>query len=182
MDYNSKNYSVQIIPLKSGTYFLGNMILMDTNYYIAKDYIKDNFIESYETNLTSQISNSILRIAKNLRIEQIQVEDDKNLMTAFEYPEGTGLTYSISRSQFSYYNSMMIFKDSFSYPFEFLGNDGASINFVDATGLASFIGLALQKHQEIYNTKYLVAVNQINSITVDSSLETAINNVLNINY
>lgn len=182
MDSNSKNYSIQVIPLIEGTYFLGNMVTSNTNYYIAKDFVKDNFIESYENDLTSQISNDILRITKNLRIEQIQVEDDKNLMTAFEYPEGTGLTYSISRSQFSYYNSMMIFKDSFTYPFEFLGNDGASINFIDATGLASFIGLALQKHQEIYNTRYLVAVNQINSITVDSSLETAMNNVLNINY
>jgi hypothetical protein len=182
MNYNSTHYSIQIIPLIEGTYFLGEIVSRNTNYYIAKDYINDIDIESYEDNLTVEISNSILRITKNLRIEQIQKEDDINLITAFEYPLDSGKTFSISRSQFSYYNSMMIFKDNFTYPFEFLGNDGATLFFENSTDVTNFVASALAKHQEIYNTRYLVAVNQINSITVDSSLETAINNVLNINY
>ena len=41
MNYNSENYSVQIIPLIEGTYFLGEMVTKDTNYYIAKDYINN---------------------------------------------------------------------------------------------------------------------------------------------
>ena len=112
MNYNSTNYSIQIIPLLEGTYFLGELVSRNTNYYIAKDNINDIDIESYENSLTTEISNSILRIAKNIRIEQIQKEDDINLITAFEYPLDSGKTFNISRSQFSYYNSMIIFKDT----------------------------------------------------------------------
>lgn len=182
MNYNSKNYSVQIIPLIEGTYFLGQVVFSNTNYYIGKDYIRDIDIESYEDSLTPEISNNILRIAKNLRIEQIQVEDDKNLMTAFEYPIDSGNTFSISRSQFSYYNSMMLFKDNFTYPFEFLGNDGSSVVFQNSTDITTFVGAALVKHQDIYNNRYLIAVNAINQVVITTTLQDAITEVMNINY
>ena len=182
MNYSSENYSIQIIPLLEGTYFLGELVARNTNYYIAKDYINDTAIESYEDNLTAEISNSILRIAKNLRIEQIQKEDDINLITAFEYPLDSGKTFSISRSQFSYYNSMMIFKDSFTYPFEFLGNNGATLFFENSTDVTNFVGSALAKHQEVYNNRYLVSVNEINEIVITRTLEDAITSVMNINY
>ncbi len=165
-----------------GTYFLGELVASDTNYYIAKDYINDIDIESYEDNLTTEISDNILRIAKNLRIEQIQKEDDINLITAFEYPLDSGNTFSISRSQFSYYNSMMIFKDSFTYPFEFLGNNGATLFFDNSTDVTNFVGSALVKHQEVYNNRYLVSVNEINEIVITTTLEDAIALVMNINY
>lgn len=165
-----------------GTYFLGELVSRNTNYYIAKDYINDIDIESYEDSLTTEISDNILRIAKNLRIEQIQKEDDINLITAFEYPLDSGNTFSISRSQFSYYNSMMIFKDSFTYPFEFLGNNGATLFFENSTDVTNFVGSALAKHQEVYNNRYLVSVNEINEIVITKTLEGAITSVMNINY
>ena len=182
MNYSSTNYSIQIIPLLEGTYFLGEMVAKNTNYYIAKDYINDNDIESYEDNLTTEISDSILRIAKNLRIEQIQKEDDINLITAFEYPLDSGNTFSISRSQFSYYNSMMIFKDSFTYPFEFLGNNGATLFFENSTDVSSFVGSALAKHQQVYKNRYLLSVNKINEIAITKTLKDAITSVMNIIY
>jgi hypothetical protein len=182
MNYSSTNYSIQIIPLIEGTYFLGEIVAKNTNYYIAKDYINDTDIESYEDSLTTEISDNILRIAKNLRIEQIQKEDDINLITAFEYPSNSGNTFNIARSQFSYYNSMMIFKDNFTYPFEFLGNNGATLFFEGSTDVASFVGAALTKHQEVYNNKYLVSVNAINQITVTTTLKDAITSVMNIIY
>lgn len=182
MNYNSTNYSIQIIPLLEGTYFLGEMVAKSTNYYIAKDYINDTTIESYEDSLTTEISNSILRITKNLRIEQIQKEDDINLITVFEYPLDSGKTFSVARSQFSYYNSMMIFKDSFTYPFEFLGNDGATLFFENSTDVTSFVGSALAKHQEVYNSRYLVSVNAINSIDITTTLKDAIVAVMSIVY
>ena len=182
MNYSSTNYSIQIIPLLEGTYFLGEMVAKNTNYYIAKDYINDNDIESYEDNLTTEISDSILRIAKNLRIEQIQKEDDINLITAFEYPSDSGKTFSISRSQFSYYNSMMIFKDSFTYPFEFLGNNGATLFFENSTDVSSFVGSALAKHQQVYKNRYLIKVNQVNEVVITKTLEDAIVVVMSVNY
>jgi hypothetical protein len=169
MNYNSKNYSVQIIPLIEGTYFLGQVVFSNTNYYIGKDYIRDIDIESYEDSLTPEISNNILRIAKNL-------------MTAFEYPVDSGNTFSISRSQFSYYNSMMLFKDNFTYPFEFLGNDGSSVVFQNSTDITTFVGAALVKHQDIYNNRYLIAVNAINQVVITTTLQDAITEVMNINY
>ena len=182
MNYSSTNYSIQIIPLLEGTYFLGEMVAKNTNYYIAKDYINDNDIESYEDNLTVEISDSILRIAKNLRIEQIQKEDDINLITAFEYPLDSGKTFSISRSQFSYYNSMMIFKDNFTYPFEFLGNDGATLFFENSTDVTNFVGSALAKHQQVYKNRYLIKVNQVNSVEKTNPLRTSIEEIMNITY
>ena len=182
MNYNSINYSVQIIPLLEGAYFLGQMVVSNTNYYIAKDYINNIDIESYEDNLNTEISNNILRIAKNLRIEQIQKEDDINLITAFEYPVDSGNTFSISRSQFSYYNSMILFKDSFTYPFEFLGNDGSIVFFENSTDITTFVGAALTKHQEIYNNRFLVAVNTINEVEITTTLKDAIVVVMSIEY
>lgn len=182
MNYNSANYSVQIIPLLEGTFFLGQMVVSNTNYYTAKDYINDIDIESYEDNLTTEISNNILRIVKNLRIEQIQKKDDINLITAFEYPLDSGKTFSISRSQFSYYNSMMIFKDNFTYPFEFLGNNGATLFFENSTDVINFVGAALAKHQEVYNNRYLVSVNAINETVITTTLKDAIVVVMSIEY
>lgn len=182
MDYSSTNYSIQIIALLEGTYFLGELVTRDTNYYIAKDYINNIDIESYEDSLTTEISDNILRIAKNLRIEQIQQEDDINLITAFEYPLNSGNTFSISRSQFSYYNSMMIFKDNFTYPFEFLGNNGATLFFENSTDVTNFVGSALAKHQEVYNNRYLISVNAINEIAITTKLKDAITSVMNIKY
>lgn len=182
MNYNSINYSVQIIPLLEGAYFLGQMVVSNTNYYIAKDYINNIDIESYEDNLTTEISNNILRIAKNLRIGQIQKEDDINLVTAFEYPANSGNTFSISRVRFSYYNSMVLFKDSLTYPFEFLGNNGSTVFFQNSTDITTFVGAALVKHQEIYNNRYLVAVNTINQIEITTTLQDAITLVMNTNY
>ena len=182
MNYSSTNYSIQIIPLLEGTYFLGEMVAKNANYYIAKDYINDNDIESYEDNLTVEISDSILRIAKNLRIEQIQKEDDINLTNAFEYPLDLGNTFNISRTQFSYYNSMMIFKDSFTYPFEFLGNNGATLFFENSTDVSSFVGSALAKHQQVYNNRYLLSVNAINEVAITTTLQDAVISVMTINY
>lgn len=182
MNYSSTNYSIQIIPLLEGAYFLGALVSENTNYYMAKDYINDIDIESYEDSLTTEISNSILRIAKNLRIEQIQKEDDINLITVFEYPLDSGKTFNISRSQFSYYNSMMIFKDSFTYPFEFLGNNGATLFFQNSTDVTNFVGSALTKHQEVYNNRYLVSVNTINEITITTTLKDSIVAVMSVDY
>jgi V8-like Glu-specific endopeptidase len=182
MNYNSENYSVQIIPLIEGTYFLGEMVTKDTNYYIAKDYINNTNIESYEDSLTTDISNSILQVTKNLRIEQIQKEDDKNLINVFEYPLDSGNTFNISRTQFSYYNSMMIFKDNFTYPFEFLGNNGTVLFFENSTDVTNFVGSALVKHQEVYNNRYLISINAINEITITITLKDAIIAVMSIEY
>ena len=182
MKYNSTNYAVEIIHLKAGTYFLGEYVPADTCYYIAKDNIQLTITESYEDNLTPELSETILRVAKNLRIEEVQQEDDINLITAFEYPASSGDTYSIARSQFSYYNSMVLFKDSFTYPFEFLGNNGATIFFNTSTDVTTFVGAALVKHQEIYNTRYLISVNAINQVTITTTLQDAITEVMNINY
>jgi len=182
MNYSSTNYSIQIIPLIEGTYFLGEMVTKNTNYYIAKNYINDISIESYEDNLTTEVSDNILRIAKNLRIEQIQKEDNTYLITAFEYPLDSGNTFNISRTQFSYYNSMMIFKDNFTYPFEFLGNNGATLFFENSTDVINFVGAALAKHQEVYNNRYLVSVNAINEIVITTTLKDAIVVVMSIEY
>ena len=182
MNYNSENYSIQIIPLIEGTYFLGEMVTKDTNYYIAKDYINNTNIESYEDSLTTDISNSILQVTKNLRIEQIQKEDDKNLINVFEYPLDSGNTFNISRTQFSYYNSMMIFKDNFTYPFEFLGNNGTVLFFENSTDVTNFVGSALVKHQEVYNNRYLISINAINEITITITLKDAIIAVMSIEY
>lgn len=182
MNYNSSNYSVQVILLKEGTYFLGQVVFSDTYFYLATDNIKGVNIESYEDDLTPELSAEFLRIAKNLRIEQIQKEDDINLITAFSYPVGSGYTYSIARSQFSYYNSMILFKDNFSYPFEYVGNDGASVIFENSVDIDTFVGAALTKHQEIYNNRYLVSVNAINQVTIITTLKDAITEVMNINY
>ena len=182
MNYNSTNYSVQIIPLLEGAYFLGEMVISNTNYYISKDYINNIDIESYENNLTNEISDNILRISKNLRIEQIQKEDDRNLINVFDFPVDSGNTFNISRSQFSYYNSMMIFKDSFTYPFEFLGNSGSVVFFQNSTDVATFVGAALTKHQEIYNNRYLVSVNTINEVEITTTLQDAIISIMNVDY
>lgn len=182
MNYNSTNYSVQIIPLLEGAYFLGQMVVSNTNYYIAKDYINNIDIESYEDNLNTEISNNILRIAKNLRIEQIQKEDDRNLINVFDFPVDSGNTFNISRSQFSYYNSMILFKDSFTYPFEFLGNNGSLVLFQNPTDVSTFVGAALTKHQEIYNNRYLVSVNTINNIEITTTLQDAIISIMNVDY
>jgi hypothetical protein len=77
---------------------------------------------------------------------------------------------------------MMIFKDNFTYPFEFLGNNGATLFFDNSTDVTNFVGSALTKHQEVYNNRYLVSVNAINGIVITRTLEDAITSVMNINY
>ena len=77
---------------------------------------------------------------------------------------------------------MVLSKDSFSYPFEFLGNNGATIFFNTSTDVTTFVGAALVKHQEIYNTRYLISVNAINQVTITTTLQDAITEVMNINY
>jgi hypothetical protein len=182
MDYTSTNYAVDIVFLKAGTYFLGAEGLSDTYYYIAKDNMKSIIVESYEDSLVPETSEQILRIAKNLKIENLQKEDDINLKTCFEYPIGSGNTFSISRSQFSYYNSLYIFKASFTYPFEYLGNEGAKITFTIAEDLESFVSSALIKHQDVYKNRYLVKVNEVNSVVENNPLRNSIEEIMNIIY
>lgn len=182
MNQNSKNYRVEIVNLKSNTYFLGQFITGDTFYYIAEDNIKKEKYESFENQLNTSLEESILRIAKNCKIEQIQAEDDLFLLSCFEYPGGSNKTFSINRNTFSYYNSMYIFRDSFNYPFEFLGNDGAVCEFQSTTGLTNFISSALTRHQEVYNSKYLVSINSVNSVNIDTTLYNSLKSVFNINY
>lgn len=182
MKYNSKNYSLDINPLKAGTYFLGQYISSDTCYYIGYDDLNNTTIESFEDDLTDPLKDDFLKLSKNLKSELIQEEDDINLKTAFEYPVDSGDTYSISRATFSYYNSMMIFKDSFSYPFEYVGNDGSKIFFASAEDLTTFVGSALSKHQEIYKNRYLVAINAVNDIAITTTLMNAITQIMDINY
>lgn len=182
MEFNSKNYSVEIVTLKAGTYFLGTEVLSDTYYYIAKDFKNQSIVESYESNLDSTISNQILRIAKNLKIENLQVDDDLNLETCFEYPEASGNTYSISRNQFSYFNSLYLFKNSFSYPFEYLGNEGVKLILNNSTDLDTFVNSALTKHQEVYKNRYLVKVNEVNEETITVSLKASVINIMNVTY
>ncbi len=57
MKYNSKNYSLDVNPLKAGTYFLGEYIHADTNYYIGFDSEKNITIESFENDLTDSLKN-----------------------------------------------------------------------------------------------------------------------------
>lgn len=182
MKQTSKNYSIEVLPLKANTYFLGEFIDSDTCYYIAKDNIKNEIVESFKNDLTTELTDKILRVSKNTRIEQIQVDDDKNLQTCFEFPTDSGKTFSISRSQFSYYNSMYIFKDVFVYPFEFLGNDGSSIIFNNSVDLENFVFSALSKHQEVYKNRYIIAVNSVNDVQVGQDIDNAINQIFSINY
>ena len=103
-------------------------------------------------------------------------------MNVFDFPVDSGNMFNISRSQFSYYNSMMIFKDSFTYPFEFLGNSGSVVFFQNSTDVATFVGAALTKHQEIYNNRYLVSVNTINEVEITTTLQDAIISIMNVDY
>ncbi len=182
MKYNSKNYSLDVNPLKAGTYFLGQYITADTNYYIGYDNLKNKTIESFQDDLTDPLKNEFLRLAKNLKSELIQEEDDINLITVFEYPVGSGDTYSVSRSTFAYYDSMILFKDSFEYPFEYVGNDGAKILFSGADEVVNFVSAALVKHQEIYKNRYLVAINAVNAVLIVTSLADAISEVMAVIY
>ncbi len=182
MKYNSKNYSLDINPLKAGSYFLGEYISADTSYYIGFDSQRDITIESFESALTDELKADFLRLAKNLKCELIQEEDDINLKTVFEYPADSGETYSVSRSTFAYYDSMILFKDSFEYPFEYVGNDGAKILFSSADEVVTFVSAALVKHQEIYKTKYLVAVNAVNDVLITTTLADAISEVMAVIY
>ncbi len=178
----SKNYSLEILNLQKNTYFLGKFISGNTRYFIAEDNINSQKFESFENDLTSELETNILRVSKNCRIEQIQEEDDIFLLSCFEYPGGSNKTFSINRSSFSYYNSMYLFKESFSYPFEFLGNDGAICEFQSTTGLTNFITSALTRHQQVYNSKYLTSVNSVNDVTVTTNLYNAVTSVFNIEY
>ena len=182
MNYISTHYSVDISFLKAGTYFLGTLINTDTYYYIAKDDMKSIIVESYEDALVPEISEQILRIAKNLKIENLQKEDDINLKTCFEYPADSDKTFSISRSQFSYYNSLYIFRHGFTYPFEYLGNEGEKVVFTTVTDLENFVNSALVKHQDVYNNRYLIKVNQVNSVVENNPLRTSIEEIMNITY
>jgi hypothetical protein len=182
MKFNSKSYSLDINPLKAGTYFVGEYISADTFYYIGFDKAKDTTIESFENDLTDDLKADFLRMAKNLKIELIQEEDDINLKTVFEYPVDSGDTYSVSRSTFAYYDSLILFKDSFEYPFEFVGNDGAKVLFSSADEVASFVGAALSKHQEVYKSRFLIAVNSVNDVVITTTLQSAILLIMNINY
>jgi len=178
----SKNYSLQILNLQKNTYFLGKFISGSTKYFIAENNISKEKFESFENDLTSELEASILRVAKNCRIEQIQEEDDVFLSSCFEYPGGSNKTFSINRNSFSYYNSMYLFKESFSYPFEFLGNDGSICEFQSTTGLTNFITSALTKHQQVYNSKYLTSINSVNAVTVTTNLYNAVTSVFDIQY
>lgn len=182
MEYISKNYNITILNLQKNTYFLGKYLIENTKFFIGVDDIKENRYESFENDLTTNVEESILRISKNCKIELIQKEDERNLTTVFEYPVSSNNTYPINRTSFPYYNSMLLFKDSFNYPFEFIGNDGASITFIDSTELTNFIQSALTKHQEIYSNRYLSAINSVNEVTITTTLENAINNVFSIIY
>ena len=182
MKYNSKNYSLDINLLKAGTYFLGEYIAEDTSYYIGLDDQRDTTIESFESALTDELKADFLKLAKNLKCELIQEEDDINLKTVFEYPLDSGDTYSVSRSTFAYYDSMILFKDSFEYPFEYVGNDGAKILFSSADEVVNFVSAALIKHQEIYKTKYLVAINAVNDVLITTTLADAISEVMAVIY
>ena len=182
MKYTSDNYEVETILLSSGSYFLGQYIDTDTCYYIARDNVKDVIVSAFKDDLTPKIESDILRISKNLKSEQIQQEDDINLMYCFEYPTDSGQTFSIARKQFAYYNSLMLFKSSFVYPFEFLGNDGATTTFQDVTDVETFVGSALTKHQDVYTNRYIVAINSVNSVTITTTIDDAIVTIMSVIY
>lgn len=182
MEYFSKNYSIKIINLNNNTYFLGKYITSNTKYFIAVDNLNDNRYESFEDNLTTELENNILRISKNCKIELTQEEDEKYLTNIFEYPYSSGNYYPINRSSFPYYNSMELFKNEFTYPFQYLGNNGSIITFNNSTDLTNFITSGMTKHQQIYSTKYLPVINSINSVSITTTLEDAINNIFMIQY
>ena len=77
---------------------------------------------------------------------------------------------------------MIIFKDSFTYPFEFLGNNGATLFFENSTDVTNFVGSALAKHQDVYKSRYLVSVNSINSIDITTTLKDSIVAVMSVEY
>ncbi len=77
---------------------------------------------------------------------------------------------------------MLIFKDTFTYPFEFLGNNGATLFFDNSTDVTNFVGSALVKHQEVYNNRYLVSVNTINATIITTTLKDAIVVVMSVEY
>jgi hypothetical protein len=182
MEYYSNNYSIKIININIDTYFLGKYITGDTKYFIAVDNLKDIRYESFDDNLTTELENNILRISKNCKIELIQGEDEKYLTNIFEYPSSSGDFYPINRSSFPYYNSMELFKNEFTYPFQYLGNNGSIVTFNNSTDLTNFITSGMTKHQQIYTTKYLPSINSINSVSITTTLENAINNIFIINY
>jgi len=182
MEEQSTNYVIKIIFLKSNTYFIGKYITTNTKYFIALDNLKETRYESFENDLTTELKNNILRISKNCKIELLQEDDEKYLKNIFEYPSSSGDFYPINRSSFPYYNSMELFKNEFTYPFQYLGNNGSILTFNNSTDLTNFITSGMTKHQQIYSTKYLPAINSVNSVTITSTLESAINNIFIINY
>ncbi len=182
MKYTSNNYEVETVFLLADSYFLGQYINTDTTYYISRDNLKNSIISAFKDDLTEEIKSEILRTTKNLKTELIQQEDEKNLKTCFEYPTDSGQTFPISRGQFSYYNSIFLFKDSFTFPFEFLGNDGAKITFNNTSDIDIFIGSALSKHQEVYKNRYIVAINAVNNIEITTTIDAAILEIMQIIY
>ena len=182
MKYTSSNYEVETVFLLADSYFLGQYVSNDTSYYIARDNIKNTIVSSFKDDLTEEIKSEILRTTKNLKTELIQQEDDKNLKYCFEYPTDSGQSFPISRKQFAYYNSIFLFKDSFSFPFEFLGNDGAKTTFENTSDIDLFISSALSKHQEVYKNRYIVAINAINAVEITTTIDDAISEIMQINY
>jgi len=167
--------------LLAGQYFDGVLLSSDDILYVAE--LNEVSIRKRKSLMTPQEEADTLEIAKNIHRLKINADHNKSLQTVFEYPASSGLSFSISNDDIQNYNALLIYKNSFSYPYDFMGNDGAKVTFSSSVDLDTFHAAAFVMYNTVQATRYTPAMNSIDAITLaGTTLELAIAALFSITY
>lgn len=167
--------------IKAGSKLNGVNLISDDNLIIA--VAAGVSIRKLRSTLTPQDEEDVLTAVKEFHIEKsIDASFLEAREAGFEYPTSSGNFFNISDPRD--YHSLILFKDSFSYPMDYAGVGLASVVFSNSSDVTAFVSAALTAHQVEYQGPYSAAVVDIKSITIlgSGTLEQAIMDVLSISY
>ncbi len=168
--------------ITSGSYFNGSLISQDDVLIIAEDEINQISIRKLLSLLSTSEIDQVLSIAKSVRIQEINIENQNNLKTAFEYPANSGNIFSITNQKGLEISALNDLKNILSYPYTYSGLGTSYVTFQSSSEIESFFQSAFLVFNQIQQIRYIQAITSVRDISITSDLMTAISDVFNIQY
>jgi len=168
--------------LSVGDLFNGVVLASDDTLMIAENYNSTTVVRDLLSNLDAVQESQVLEIVKEFKIDNLKDENTLNLQTALEYPVNSGNSFDISNSKIQEYLGLDGLKDTFVYPYEYFGNGQSSVIFSSTLDITAFFTAALSQFNNIQQGRFVIAADAVKAVTITTTLEDAINTILDINY
>lgn len=150
---------------KKGQIFSGEELTIDQTFVMA--FFRGNSVKKFVSELTDEEKALVVKCLRRIKTLEVRENLYEDFDNSFEHPIGSGNKFSVSQTEYSKYNALLLQKGKLKYPFDYATGNGNVIDFKSPEELENFVNAAFAHQQTLYNDKLMPLLKGIRDVKME---------------